>query len=65
MEEEEDISTERCSGAWLDTARDWGLPVDDEATLHLPDRKPREARGRRGRQTVMSSLTQMGVSPPG
>lgn len=55
--EEEDTGMGRCSGAWLDTARDWGLPVDHEATLHLPDRKPREARGRRGRQTVMSSLT--------
>lgn len=63
--EEGYIGTGRCSGAWLDTVRDWGLPVDDEATLHLPDRKPREARGRRGRQTVMSSLTQKGVSPPG
>lgn len=49
----------------MDTARDWGLPVDDEATLRLPDRKPREARGRRGRQTVISFLTQMGESPPG
>lgn len=63
--EEGYIGTGRCSGAWLDTVRDWGLPVEDEATLHLPDRKPREARGRRGRQTVMSSLTQKGVSPPG
>lgn len=47
--EEGYIDTGRCSGAWLDTVRDWGLPVEDEATLHLPDRKPREARGRRGR----------------
>lgn len=64
--EEEYVGTGRCSGlAWLDTVREWGLPVDDEAMLHLPDRKPREARGRGGKQTVMSSLTQKGVSPPG
>lgn len=30
-------------------------PTDDEATLHLPDRKPREARGKGGRQMVVSS----------
>ena len=34
-----------------------GVPptADDEATLHLPDRKPREARGKGGRQMAVSS----------
>lgn len=48
----EDLSTGGCSGSWLDQARAGVPPVDDEATLHLPDRKPREARSRGGKEAV-------------
>lgn len=39
-------------------------PADDEATLHVPDRKPRQARGRGGRRICPSAPTQTGVSTP-
>lgn len=37
--------------------------ADDEAALHVPDRKPRQARGWGGRQTC-PPLTRTGVSTP-
>lgn len=61
----------RCSGSWWDPVLpEAGVsPADDEATLHLPDRKPREARGRGRREGVVSPVTppptQPGVSAPG
>lgn len=44
----------RCSGSWLYPAKAGVSPACEGAPLHLPDRKPREARGQGGRQTVWS-----------